>query len=332
MNRKRGIVCLLFLSLLLGGCQKTTTTKASDLNNQVKEQKDKEQNQLNVSGNDYVLIYYPNQTQSNLLTKKVQIHGMNKDKVCKELVRAGVLDDTVILQKCKPMKEDDKVYLNLDFNDAFQKQLHRCSSMEEQLLIGAVVNSFMSAYPYSVVRMTVNGNLIQSRFAEVDGFWRKYSETEENLIIKEVHYNGKSYQIKGRKFVSEMGFSTMYNADVLDYEYDAKSNVATFSLKGKLFADKAYLAVSVCNYPLRETVEGLQLQSAVPLSLSAGTYGVDQIAGFQLVGQQGNQHFYDYCLEQDGKVYLLEIKYEGMSPEKYIPQLIACVQQFSLLQ
>lgn len=332
MKKRRGIICVLFLTLLISGCQKTTAANESELNSQVKAQKDKELNQLKVSGNDYVLIYYPDETQSNLLTKKVQIHELSGKKICNELIRAGVLDDSVKIQKCKPMKEDDKVYLNLDFSDDFQKQLQRCSSDEEQLLIGAVVNSYMSAYPYSVVRMTVNGNLIQSQFAEVDGFWRKYTKTQENLITEQVTYNGNRYEVKGRKFVSEMGFSTIYNSDILDYEYDAESDVATFTLAGKLFSDKAYLAISICDYPLRETVEGLQLQSAIPLSLSAGKYGASRIDGFQLVGQQGNQYLYDYCLETNGKVYLLEIKYEGVSPEKYIPQLMACVQQFSLLQ
>lgn len=332
MKKSRGVFYVLFLALLICGCQKTTATNVSELKSQVKEQKDKELNQLNVSGNDYVMIYYPDQTQSNLLTKKVQIHELSGEKICNELIRAGVMDKSVKIQKCKPMKEDDKVYLNLDFNDDFQKQLHRCSSAEEQLLVGAVVNSYMSAYPYSVVRITVNGNLIQSQFAEVDGFWRKYTKTQENLITEQVTYNGNRYEVKGRKFVSEMGFSTIFNSDLLDYQYDADSNVATFTLAGKLFTDKAYLAISICNYPLRETVEGLQLQSVIPLSLSAGKYGASRIDGFQLVGQQGNQYLYDYCLESNGKVYLLEIKYEGVSPEKYIPQLMACVQQFSLLQ
>lgn len=332
MKKNKIVICVLFLALVLCGCQQETTKQRLEINNQVKKQKDQNLEQLAVSGKDYVLIYYPNQNKTNLLTKKIQLKDVDGDKICKELIRAGVFSSTVQIQTCAPMKEDDKVCLNLDFNEEFQKQLYQCENSEEKLLIGAVVNSYLSSFSYSAVRLTVNGKLIQSRYTEVDGFWKKYSETQEDMITEQITYDGNNYMVKGRKFVSEMGFSTIYNTDLFEYNFDAEANVATFSLKGNIFSDKAYLAISVCDYPLRQTVEGLQLQSSIPLSLTGGTFGLDKLTGFQLHGQQGMQYLYDFCLEMKGKVYLLEIKYEGGNPEKYIPQLMACVRQFSLLQ
>ena len=74
------------------------------------------------------------------------------------LVVKGVVNQDVAVISCR--REDAQLFL--DLNQAFLDQLYTMGSSGEKMLIGSIVNTFLSAYSCETVLLTVNGEAFDS--------------------------------------------------------------------------------------------------------------------------------------------------------------------------
>lgn len=326
VNKKIMILsCICLISLAIVGCSKQESKKAQDKKEVVKEELAEPMN----SGKDYILIYYGDRQGETLLSKKVYMNKITGDSIVRELSQMSILDKKISLNSCKEKKDEDKVFLALDFNEDFQLQFSNSGTSGERIMMGSVVNSFLSAFQYDSVEITINGRMLKSGHGEYESLQQKYCSNQEIIIREEVDYNGKKIRVEGRKLFSEMGFSTVYLPESYIYDYDADGEIATIKLRKEITNQRAYFVVSKSSYTLNDTVSGLQLQSDIPLSVENIKVGQDRVSGIQLKGEQEGKFLTYLVMEFGGQVYMVEVYYEGDFPDDYCPTLLAMIKQFA---
>jgi len=301
-------------------------------NERIENKNEIEQSQEPINnGKDYLLVYYKDKQGESLLAKKIAVNKITGNSIVSELSRMGVMGKEIKLNSCKEKKEEDKVFLALDFNQDFQTQFDVWEMSGERLMVGCVVNTFLSAYQYDSVGITINGKPLKSGHAEYEGLLQKYALGQEPIVVEEVDYHGEKITIVGKKQCSEMGFSTIYVPDHYRYQYDADAEVATIRLKKDITTETAYFAFSKSKYSVNDTVSGLQLQSSIPLSLENVQIGQKSVLGIRLSGEQNDIYQSFYVLEYQRQVYILETHYEGMLPDSYLPIFLAMIKQFAFV-
>ena len=322
------LVCICLVTLTTVGCG-----NKENKSEQIENNEERIQSQEPISnGKDYLLVYYGDIQGESLLAKKIEIKKITGNFIVSELARMGVLKKEIKLNSCKEKKEEDKVFLALDFNQEFQIQFSKGGKMRERLMVGGVVNTFLSAYQYNSVDITINGKPLNSEHTGgYEGLLQKYALGQESIVIGEVDYHGENVKIVGQKRYSEMGFSILYLPDNYRYQYDAEEEVATICLKKETNSQIAYFAFSKSEFSINDTVSGLQLQSSIPLSVEKVQVGQKSVSAIQLSGEQNDVYQSFYVLEHQGQVYILETHYEGLLPDSYLPIFLAMIKQFAFV-
>ena len=141
------------------------------------------------------------------------------------LHQAGVLDSGVTLQSLSFDMAEDKTteLVLLDFNKRFQNQLKTCQTPEEErLLVGSVVNTFLSAYDRQGVQLTVNGKRLYSNFEDFSYrdpvSWYPASVTEPYTARETI--DDVKLKVTLTQMYSEAGFLLDQDTETFRYRYD----------------------------------------------------------------------------------------------------------------
>lgn len=105
-----------------------------------------------------VNIFVPDENAENFHTIPTVIPEQDADQIVALLIEQSVLDEGITLNSI----ELSGTQLNLDFNQAFLDQLYTYGTAGERMMIGCVVNTFLSAYNAETVYITVNGETMES--------------------------------------------------------------------------------------------------------------------------------------------------------------------------
>ena len=103
-------------------------------------------------------LYYGDENAEHFLSEEVQVVQISEAVVMEHLIAAGVLPAGAAVNSLTR----DGTQLNLDLNDAFRKYLLSMGTAGEHILIGSVVNTFLSAYKAECVMLTVDGEILES--------------------------------------------------------------------------------------------------------------------------------------------------------------------------
>ena len=103
-------------------------------------------------------MYCGDENAENFLTREVQVPEISETVVVEHLISAGVLPDGTAVNELTV----DGTQLSIDLNDAFLNHLYTMGTSGERILVGSVVNTFLSAYGAETVFLTVNGEIIES--------------------------------------------------------------------------------------------------------------------------------------------------------------------------
>ena len=109
-----------------------------------------------------VLLSLPNEAGDGFITQKSSTNNLDYDGVILLLKVNGVVSEYVLLNSCKR----DGDLIRLDLNQAFLDQLK--SAANERLIIGSIVNTFISAFQCESVCITVDGATISTANATYD--------------------------------------------------------------------------------------------------------------------------------------------------------------------
>lgn len=122
----------------------------------------------------HATLYYPDTDRKYLVSRELFSLSLQDQaldvKLIQKLIDVGVLDSRVALKSLSFSLSEDKSteLVLLDFNKRFQNQVTVCATLEEeQLLVGSVVDTFLSAYDRTGAKLTVNGKQLYSSFEEI---------------------------------------------------------------------------------------------------------------------------------------------------------------------
>ena len=105
-----------------------------------------------------VTIYHGNENADGFVTTEFEVEEITAEVLVEKLMEVGVLSETVILNAM----EDEEGHLNLDFNSAFADQINTMGTSGERILMGSVVNTFLTAFDAGTVSVRVDGQILES--------------------------------------------------------------------------------------------------------------------------------------------------------------------------
>lgn len=107
-------------------------------------------------------LYYPDDQVESLLTKEVTISKLEKEEITNALIAQGVLAKGVQVRKLEERETKGVRYLMIDFNEEFLTQLNSYGTAGEYFTMQSVTNTFLTAYHYDFLFVTVDGKVIET--------------------------------------------------------------------------------------------------------------------------------------------------------------------------
>ena len=103
-------------------------------------------------------VYYPNENVDGLESIDMSSTTIDPDTLIQALIWLNVLPEDTKVNSLT----SEGLQLNIDFNETFRDYLCTMGTSGEMVLIGSVVNTFLSAYQAESVMITANGEILES--------------------------------------------------------------------------------------------------------------------------------------------------------------------------
>jgi hypothetical protein len=103
-------------------------------------------------------IFVPDENAENFNTIPTTIDALDANLILEMLIERSMLNEGIALNSAELVDSQ----LNLDFNQVFLDQLCTYGTTGERMMIGCVVNTYLSVYDAETVYITVNGEIIES--------------------------------------------------------------------------------------------------------------------------------------------------------------------------
>lgn len=108
------------------------------------------------------LVYMPDDNCELFITAEMTLETLEPERIVEALIAKNVLAEDVAVNRATVVGKE----LALDMNEAFLMQLYTMGTTGERMLIGCLVNTFLSAYGCEYVMLTVDGEIINSGHVE----------------------------------------------------------------------------------------------------------------------------------------------------------------------
>lgn len=197
---KKRIIVLMLTGIILSvsACSNSAGTDSSQSNNQKTEQqeddKDKadqsDENKADQSEPDSdkktedtdsnedksveIQLYVSNDDATEFVSESVKIDELTPENIVNALVQKSVLPSDIQVLKCEEQIVDGVKSLDVDFNEAFGAYVCSMGTTGEYYTIGSVVNTFSDAYGCEQIKITVEGNTLESGHAEYPGYMNRF--------------------------------------------------------------------------------------------------------------------------------------------------------------
>ena len=197
---KKRIIVLMLTGIILSvsACSNSAGTDSSQSDNQKTEQqeddKDKadqsDENKADQSEPDSdkktedtdsnenksveIQLYVSNDDATEFVSESVKIDELTPENIVNALVQKSVLPSDIQVLKCEEQIVDGVKSLDVDFNEAFGAYVCSMGTTGEYYTIGSVVNTFSDAYGCEQIKITVEGNTLESGHAEYPGYMNRF--------------------------------------------------------------------------------------------------------------------------------------------------------------
>ena len=121
-----------------------------------------------------IQLYVSNDDATAFVSESVKIDELTPENIVNALVQKSVLSSDVRVLKCEEQTVDGVKSLDVDFNEAFGAYVCSMGTTGEYYTIGSVVNTFLDAYGCEKVKITVEGNTLESGHAEYPGYMNRF--------------------------------------------------------------------------------------------------------------------------------------------------------------
>lgn len=196
----RRLLCVLLVGILisLSACSNSTNTDLPQADGQKTEQQDDDKNKVDqkeknkeeqsgenseeqsedtVSNEDKsveIQLYVSNDDATEFVSESVKIDELTPENIVKVLIEKSVLPSDVQVLKCDKQTVDGVEILDVDFNEAFGAYVCSMGTTGEYYTIGSIVNTFLDAFDCEQIKITVEGNTLETGHAEYPGYMNRF--------------------------------------------------------------------------------------------------------------------------------------------------------------
>ena len=121
-----------------------------------------------------ITIYTSNDDATAFVSESVKIDELTPENIVKVLIEKSVLPSDIQVLKCDKQTIDGVKSLDADFNEAFGAYVCSMGTTGEYYTIGSIVNTFLDAYGCEKVKITVEGNTLETGHAEYPGYMNRF--------------------------------------------------------------------------------------------------------------------------------------------------------------
>lgn len=189
---KKRIIVLMLTGIILSvsACSNSAGTDSSQSDNQKTEQQEDDKDKADQSEPDSdkktedtdsnedksveIQLYVSNDDATEFVSEGVKIDELTPENIVNALVQKSALSSDIQVLKCEEQTVDRVKSLNVDFNEAFGSYVGSMGTTGEYYTIGSVVNTFLDAYGCEQIKITVEGNALESGHAEYLGYMNRF--------------------------------------------------------------------------------------------------------------------------------------------------------------
>lgn len=181
------LMIILINCIVIAGCRNTTvpkkeealekktkqseeidTPKEDDKSNQKVVENTNNQDVTNKTEENKkeIVVFYPNEEADGFLTEQLEVVELTPDFIVDSLVKKGVLPVDVKVISCYKQQVDGESALDVDLNKEFKTFIQTMGTTGEYMAVGSVCNTFLSAYQCEKMKITIEGERLETGHAE----------------------------------------------------------------------------------------------------------------------------------------------------------------------
>lgn len=285
------------------------------------------------------VLYHPDSTGKYIVCRELTSLSLQDQaldvKLVEALTQAKVLDGSVTLRSLSfDWSEDNSLELVLlDFNKRFQNQVKACQTPEEErLLVGSVVNTFLSAYDRQGVLLTVNGERLYSNFEDYSYrdpvLW--YPTVLSEPYTTRAKLDNVSLKVELTPMYSEAGFLLDQDTETFHYRYDYATHTASYHAQDtrRRAQTPAYLSITTSGMSLEGVLTQLRQELGSGVKESTQSIGKDQIQATYLTKTENQEGTGVYCFQADGKTWIARTHWNTGEEETRLPRMKLMLSTF----
>jgi hypothetical protein len=148
------ILCILLVCLLLAGCAASAPNTESP-SEPIHETQATEQVNTTTESTFKFLLYTPNDNLDGFVSTEIEQDELD---IIGALTEAHVLNENIVENSLI----QDGMVLKLDLNSAFADLIYTQGTTGELMVMGCLVNTYLSAYGAESLILTVDGEILES--------------------------------------------------------------------------------------------------------------------------------------------------------------------------
>ena len=171
MSQRYKLLCgLLFLVLILGSCgtkKEVVTLDLGQSNLDDSTDADTAQDNTNTpeaenSATLELQLYFSNETSDGFETQTVYVDQLSAENILEKLCEKNMVSADTVANSMEFVEEDGQTKILLDLSETFNEYLVKAGSSKESLLMGSLVNTFLTAYEADSILVTIEGQILET--------------------------------------------------------------------------------------------------------------------------------------------------------------------------
>lgn len=115
-----------------------------------------------------------NDDATAFVSESVEIAELTPENIVNALIEKSVLSSDVQVLKCDKQTVEGVESLEVDFNEAFGVYVSSKGTTGEYYTIGSIVNTFLDAYGCEKIKITVEGNTLETGHNDYPGYMDRF--------------------------------------------------------------------------------------------------------------------------------------------------------------
>lgn len=141
-------------------------TEGVDSDTEADKDESEEPQQIPVS----ISVYYCNDDATALDTEEVEIESLSPENIIAALADKGAVSADIEVVSFEKTEVDGQPVIDLDLSKSFEQYVSSMGSTGEYYAIGSIGNTFLQAYDCERIKITVEGNVLETGHAEYPGY------------------------------------------------------------------------------------------------------------------------------------------------------------------